>query len=262
MSILGAMTIFESIKNELDKVNTMLNKEYLIKAGHLSSFAHLEFTPLNSIIRPAMVILSSRLFNYIGTQVISLAAVVQFIYLASMIHSGVSDDHKENMSNIDPRDGSQFPVLVGDYLYGKFFTSLCNAQIVQYLEPLSLVICSIHEGGILRHKTTATLRDKTTWEEIAYKETGALFETGCKLAADLAGASDTDQNNIASYGRELGTAYGLLENKIAYQNIEPHLKRAQLFLNCLPHNEFKIILQEFLIQLQKNASVSIQENGR
>jgi len=257
------MSIFEPISKDLDMVKTMLHKQYLIKAGHLSSFAHLDFSPLNSTIRPAMVILSSRLFNYINTRVIALAAVVQFIYMASTIHARINEDSGKKKAGIDPKDGSQFPVLVGDYLYGKFFTSLCDAQIVQYLNPLSQVICSIHEGGILRHKASNSgLTELSTKEKIVYKETATLFETGCKLAADLAGASELDQEYVAGFGRELGTAYGLVENKIYYEYIAPHFEKASHFLDRLPQNNYQSILKGFLSQLQKDAPILIKENGR
>ena len=256
------MSIFKPITKELQAVNALLQKEYIIKAGHLNSFAHLETTSLNSIIRPATVILSGRLFNYISNQVIALAAVVQFIYIASNIHFRINEDHKEDKG---PKDGSQFPVLVGDYLYGKFFTSLCNAELVTYLGPLSQVICSIHEGGILRRKASNTYGNEnkifSLQQEITYKETGTLFETGCRISSELAGTGPEDQLNIQDFARELGTAYGLIENRVDAHNIVLHLEKAGLSLSKLPKNKYHQILQNLLDQLQKDMPSIVKENA-
>ncbi len=260
------MSIFQPITKELEAVKTMLQKEYIIKAGHLNSFAHLETTSLNSIIRPATVILSGRLFNYISNQVIALAAVVQFIYMASNIHFRITEDQKEDKG---PKDGSQFPVLVGDYLYGKFFTSLCNAELAKYLGPLSQVICSIHEGGILRRKVSNPYSNRNSNEnkiislqqEITYKETGTLFETGCRISSELAGTSPEDQLNIQDFARELGTAYGLIENRVDANNIVLHIEKAGLSLNKLPQNKYHQILRNLLDQLQKDMPNIVKQNA-
>lgn len=247
------MSIFDPIKKDLEAVNAKLHKEYFIKAGHLSSFAHMDFTPLNTVIRPGVVILSGRLFGHINAQVIALAVVVQFIYMASSIHFKINEDNHHGKPPVDPKDGSQFPVLVGDYLYSKFFNSLCDAHIVKYLKPLSQVICSIHEGGILRQKTQQQdLNKPSIQRKIAYRETAALFETGCRLVANLVGAATKEQDTIAKFGRELGIAYGLMENKAGFQYIDPHLQEAYYFLNKLPQNKYRSILQELLNRLQQN----------
>jgi len=256
------MLICKPITGDLEAVKIKLHKEYLIKAGHLSSFAHLEFTPLDSIIRPAMVILSGRIFDFMNKKVLALAAVVQFIYMASAVHFRVNDN---DTIKKDPRDGSQFPVLVGDYLYGKFFTSLCDAEIVEYLRPLSQVICSIHEGGILRLKAQNSGVpggfDKSLQEEIAYKETATLFETGCNIAADIAGVSQMDRNNITGFAREIGIALGLAENNAGIDDIESHLEKAGRFLDKLPRNNYHQVCRNFISQLQQERPLMAQGNG-
>lgn len=253
------MLTFEPIRVELDQVNLILNKEYLIRAGHLSSFAHMEYNSLNSLIRPSLVILSSKIFDYIDTQIISLAAISQFVYMASTIHTNVREDKGgskgSNTLEIDPRDGSQFPVLVGDYLYGKSFKLLCSTRVVEFLKHFSKVICAIHEGSILKQKTNGCgFIDPAVQKEIAYKETGSLFEMASWLPAKLAGASIIEENRITCFGRELGTAYGLMENNMDYEIIEPHFEKAQDILLQLPKNEYQGVLQKLLIRLRRDAA--------
>ncbi|MQL52046.1 hypothetical protein GFC01_07145 [Desulfofundulus thermobenzoicus] len=232
--------VLSCIQLELQQTHNILFKSFQIKAGHLSSFARVVPDHFHELIRPAMVLLSARLFGPLNTPVIALAAVIQFIYLASRVHQNVSE--ADGPATGDPRDGYQFPVLVGDYLYGRFFTSLCDYGLVCYLESLSRVICEMNEGGILRlqnrHQNNPDLVHK-----IVYKETAALMGTGCGLAARLAGAPEQEQQKLTRYGVNLGMALGLQEYPDLRRDINAHLDKASATLTQLPPGEAREALK-------------------
>ena len=109
--------ISQPIREELEQVHKLIKNELTIKAGYIGSFAHLEFSNINKNIRPALALLSARLYGCKPEKAVALASVFQFIYMASTIHQGITEKDSDFVrGDTDPRDGSQFPVLVGDFL--------------------------------------------------------------------------------------------------------------------------------------------------
>ncbi|RYD02065.1 hypothetical protein N752_26810 [Desulforamulus aquiferis] len=125
--------IFANIREDLQSVHKKIKGQLTIKAGHVGSYAHIEFSPMDNFIRPAVVISVAHFYNCMSAKVISLGAIVQFIFMASQVHRRIPEVTINSKSESDPRDGTQFPVLVGDYLYGKFFTTLCSYDMNHYL---------------------------------------------------------------------------------------------------------------------------------
>lgn len=222
------INIFKGIDKELLQVHNKITKEMVIKAGHIGNYSHLEFSHINQVIRPALVILSSRLFGGNQEKTISLASIMQFIYMAFQIHKGVGekDSDYSRETGSDPRDGSQFPVLVGDYLYGKFFTFLCDASLTTLLSPLAEIICHINESGLLKKKVCGHTLSSPLMREVVQKETAELFAGCCRLGARLAGARPEEQEALGRFGLNLGMAFGLLEQEAAFEYSSSYLKSA------------------------------------
>ncbi|MGQ9558659.1 MAG: polyprenyl synthetase family protein [Desulfurispora sp.] len=242
------------IRPELQQVAGYMQKHFRIKAGYLGDFAHVEPHHWDGQLRPALIVLVARLFGDIDARVVSLAGVVQFIHLAARVHARINDEPpgREKWA-VDPREGSQYPVLVGDYFYGRFFTTLCEAGIENYLQPLAEVICQINTGGILRlKKSTQPL--PATWSEqqmLIGRETAALIALGCRLGAQLAGASDRQAQQAESLGYNLGMAVGLREKKIYCEQADMFLHRALEILQGLPGGESRLILRQLLQYLRQ-----------
>lgn len=208
----------EIIKSELTSVDALVEKTFKIKPGHLSGFAHLELESLQKYLHPALVLLSGRIFNYTGKKLIYLASVIQFIYLAANIHFAIPDDNEAG-KGADPRDGAQLPVLVGDYLYGRYFVGLCKGQILEFLRPLAEVIAEMNYGALLRKKNSGLpVTDEKFVLAVIEKETALLTESAARLSGVLAGAAEAEVSRLADFGRNLGMAYGIIE-----RNRQTHL---------------------------------------
>ncbi|MDQ0285990.1 geranylgeranyl pyrophosphate synthase [Desulfofundulus luciae] len=244
--------VLAPIKSELQQAQNILAKSHQIRAGHLGRFASLVPGSFHDIIRPALVLLSARIFAPLNSQAVALAAVIQFIYLAARIHRNV----RECPGPEDPTDGYQFPVLVGDYFYSRFFTCLCNHGVVKYLKPLSRIICEMSEGGILRIKSGDGQLNADVLKQIVYKETAVLFGGGCRLAGHLAGASEREQKALDRLGTSFGMAVGLSEYA---QETNGYLGEALLALTGLPPGESRDILEQLILLFQKqNAGLAVQ----
>jgi len=238
--------ILEPIEKELYSVHKLIKEQLSIKAGYVGLFAHLELSYINKTIRPALVILSSRIYGCNPAKAVALASVFQFIYMASKVHEGIPENDSDYIrGDSDPRDGSQFPVLVGDYLYGKFFSFLCDADIINLLQPMAEIICQIHEGGILRKKVNGQNPSSQAFREVVRKETAELFAGCCALSARLAGAPEKDQELMGRFGQNLGMAYGLMEQDTpSKEYASVYLKEALNSLSLIPEKPERTVLEQ------------------
>lgn len=242
--------ILKPIEKELQSVNNLVEKQLIIKAGNIRSYAHLEFSYVNKTIRPALLILSARLFGCDPEEAVPLGCVFQFIYMASKVQESISEKDSDYIrGDSDPRDGSQFPVLVGDYLYGKFFSFLCKDRKISFLNHLSELICQIHEAGILKKETEGQSRSSQAFREVVRKETAELFAACCVVGASLAGASMKEQELMRRFGLNFGMAYGLLEQGFSVKYVSSYFKEALTCLSNIPDRMEKNIIEQIVHRL-------------
>ncbi|MBO8137770.1 MAG: polyprenyl synthetase family protein [Desulfotomaculum sp.] len=247
--------LFNAINDELKLVNTKINEELNIKkAGHAGKYAHLDFSRVDSTMRPAIVILTAKLFDYKRDQIIVLASIMQFIYMASRVHANITEIDPPVNQNVDPRDGIQFPVLVGDYLYGKFFTLLSDAKLIKYLDTLAETICSINEGEILKNqnpKATMSAAPDLVFT-IVRKETAELFANCSYLAARVSGANDEERKNMYNFGLNFGLGYGLLEQGASHKFAAEYFQKAVKCLDSLDNGPVRDQLIELINMVKEN----------
>jgi len=176
-----------------------------------------------------------------------LASVFQFIYMAANVQRGVSEADTESFGIPDvPSTGSQFPVLVGDYLYGKFFTFLSETDMLDLLSPIAEIICHIHEGGIMKQSLKLQAPSAKVLREAVQKESAELFGKCCSLGAQLAGAPAVDQKAMKRFGKSLGMAYGLLEEGIKLEHVTPYLIEAKEALSLIPFKPERLWFEEMI----------------
>ncbi len=241
--------VFAGIKAELNTIYHNINSNLSIKAGQIGDYAHLELSPMDQNLRPAVALMVARLYNCRSSKILSLGTIVQFIFMASRIHQRIPDTMQRQA--IDPRDGTQFPVLVGDYLYGKFFTTLCNADILHLLRPLAEIIGRIHEGGILDR--TSQYRQEDTNQlmaEITKLETAELFAGAARLAGELAGAPEEDLQYLYEFGLTLGMGYGLRKKGKLAGYCSNYFEQALTLLSKLPNHPDQVMLENLVKALQ------------
>jgi geranylgeranyl pyrophosphate synthase len=254
--------ILKPIEEELQAVSKLAEKHLLIKGIHIGKLAHLEFSYNEKAIRPALVILSSRIYGLFGDKAVALACVFYFIHMATRVHQSIPEkDSDYTKEDSDLRDGSQFPVLVGDYLYGKYFSLLYKSGMINFLGPLADIICQIHEGGIMESRITGKNPAPESFREVVRKETAELFAGCCVMGAGLAGASKKDQEIMRRFGMNFGMASGLLERGITVRYADEYLKEALTALQDVPERKEKAILEQLINALsEKDNSVRYMLN--
>lgn len=219
------LPFFNSIQKDLEQLQENIDKEFKLKSGRVPELVSLDLQDLDHYIRPAVLLSVLKAYCPIDQQAVMIGTVIQFIYLATKVHEIVRD--------YDQDVDYKFPVLVGDYLYGQFFLYLCKAKALKYLNPLSKIICEIHEGGILRYQAE---KNGTDYDKLAVleKENAGLFAVACKIGAELGGASLDEQEIFWQLGKKLGVGIAALARGMSKHVARCALQEARDILNSLP----------------------------
>jgi octaprenyl-diphosphate synthase len=170
-------------------------------------------------LRPALVILCAKALGYSGTQHHELAATVEFIHTATLLHDDVVDESalRRGRDTANALFGNAASVLVGDFLYSRAFQMMVSVHDMHVMEILSDATNVIAEGEVLQ---LMNCHDPDISEEdylrvIRYK-TAKLFEASGRLGAVIAQAGDTIEQALGRYGMHLGTAFQLIDDVLDY----------------------------------------------
>lgn len=240
-------TILEPIMEDLERVFSLIKKEYPAMIEQAGDDTGLEYLSVNKAIRPALVILSSRMYGGNPEKTASLAVVFQFIYLASRVHNSISESESgPGVYSCGLNDGNRFPVLLGDYLYGRSTSILLDSGINGMIRELAEIVCHVHEGMILRRQLAGRNPAVQLYHDIIRKETAELFAACCSLGARLAGAPEADQENIRCFGQNLGMAYGMSKQGMAVKHVAYYAETAWKYLLLAPACTEKDILEKMV----------------
>lgn len=170
-------------------------------------------------LRPMLALLMARACGYTGERHIDVAAIVEFIHTATLLHDDVVDESdmrrgKETANNVW---GNQAAVLVGDFLYSRAFEMMVDVDEMRVMNIMAQTTNTIAEGEVLQ---LLNINDADTSEEryfeVIYSKTAKLFEAACQLGAVLGGLSKEHEKAVAQYGVHLGTAFQLVDDILDY----------------------------------------------
>lgn len=211
----------------LNKVQMHLHQEINLKPASMQEMVQSNTDELDRIINPAIVLAVSEAFKGQGKKSETLAEIIQYIFMANKIHK-LMQDH----SNI-AEEHRQFPVLIGDLFYGKFFLVLCRGQLLSFLDPIAQVMITMSEGGISRWLARDKELSMTESLKIIEKESASLTALAARLSAELAGVSIPLQRKIEMFGWELGLAWGAWKERLDNTEVQSILQRANTILNVI-----------------------------
>ncbi|MCP5245217.1 MAG: octaprenyl diphosphate synthase [Burkholderiales bacterium] len=201
-------TVDEVIRQKLHSHVALIRQvsEYIINSG-------------GKRLRPALVILSAGSFGYTGKFHYNLAAVVEFIHTATLLHDDVVDESemRRNKETANALFGNAASVLVGDFLYSRAFQMMVEVDNMRVMQVLADATNTIAEGEVLQ---LLNCRDPNVNEEnylqvIRFK-TAKLFEAASRLGALLGSATPEQEEAMAVYGMHLGTAFQLIDDVLDY----------------------------------------------
>ncbi len=170
-------------------------------------------------LRPALVVLSARAFGHEGKQQHELAAVVEFIHTATLLHDDVVDESelRRGRETANELFGNAASVLVGDFLYSRAFQMMVDVGEMRVMQILAEATNVIAEGEVLQllncHDADV---DVANYMRVIHCKTAKLFEAAMRLGAILGKVSAADEEAAAKYGMHLGTAFQLVDDVLDY----------------------------------------------
>jgi octaprenyl-diphosphate synthase len=170
-------------------------------------------------LRPALLLLCCGALGFKGEQRFNMAAVVEFIHTATLLHDDVVDDSdlRRGAPTANARFGNPASVLVGDFLYSRAFQMMVDAQSMRIMQVLADATNIISEGEVMQlmNMHNAAL-DEAGYLQVIRSKTAKLFEASARVGAILSGASKLHEEACAEFGQAMGTAFQVIDDVLDY----------------------------------------------
>jgi octaprenyl-diphosphate synthase len=170
-------------------------------------------------LRPLLTLASARLCNYRGDDHIGLAAAVEFIHTATLLHDDVVDesDLRRGRDTANAVWGNQASVLVGDFLFSRAFRLMVQSDSMRVLDILANASAVIAEGEVAQLTTANdTATDEDGYLDVIRAKTAALFSAACKIGAVIGERPEAEEIALDQYGLNLGIAFQLVDDYLDY----------------------------------------------
>lgn len=207
------------VGEDLTKVNSLILARMESRVPLIPELAGHIIASGGKRLRPMLTLAATRLCGYPGDRHIKLAACVEFIHTATLLHDDVVDqsDLRRGRKTANVVWGNTASVLVGDFLFSRAFELMVEDGNLQVLKILSTASAIIAEGEVLQLQTS----NNTETTEDAYlavieAKTAALFSAACRIGPVLAGRPASEEQAMESYGRNLGVAFQLIDDALDY----------------------------------------------
>lgn len=210
----------DAMGEEMREVDAVIRRRLTSEVALVDQIARYITTAGGKRIRPLLVLLFSNALGFKGAERFELAASVEFIHTATLLHDDVVDESglRRGRKTANAVFGNAASVLVGDFVYSRAFQMMVSVNQMKVLQVLSDATNIIAEGEVLQlmNMHDADLPVAEYLKVIRYK-TAKLFEASARLGAVLAGAPADVEEACADYGRSLGTAFQLIDDLLDYE---------------------------------------------
>jgi octaprenyl-diphosphate synthase len=212
-------SITRTIAADMEAVNGVIRQRLHSDVALVNQIAEYIISAGGKRIRPVLVLLLANAYGYRGTGHHELAAVVEFIHTATLLHDDVVDESsmRRGRQTANAMFGNAASVLVGDFLYSRSFEMMTALDDMRVMEIVSRATTVIAEGEVLQllnmHDPDVT---QDNYLNVIRSKTAKLFEAAAQLGALIAGANDTQIEAAGEFGRSLGTAFQLIDDVLDY----------------------------------------------
>jgi len=208
------------VSNELNAVNDIIITQLKSKVELINDLGSHIIKGGGKRIRPLLTLLTAKACDYKGNQHIDLAAVIELIHTATLLHDDVVDNSqlRRGRPTANAKWGNEASVLVGDYLYTRAFQIMVRTQNLNALSCLANATNTIAEGEVLQllhcHDPDTT---EDTYMQVISNKTATLFAAAAELAGIIAQRTDDECKALAHYGLHLGNAFQLVDDSLDYK---------------------------------------------
>jgi octaprenyl-diphosphate synthase len=206
--------------SDMQRVNRVIEQHLSSEVALINQLSQHIIHSGGKRLRPMLVMLSARACGYHGDNDALLAAIIEFIHTATLLHDDVVDDSKlrrgqETASSIW---GNEAAVLVGDYLYSRSFQLMVLADSLPIMNLMANTTNTIAQGEVMQ---LLNINDPDTTEEkyyeVIYSKTACLFEAASKIGAIMTHSEPSIEQALGKYGKHLGIAFQLVDDALDYE---------------------------------------------
>lgn len=213
------LDLYRDIQKDLRRVEDTLKLFTESQNPIISEISDYLFKKVGKRIRPALLMLCAKLFGYKGEEHILMSALVETIHTASLIHDDIIDhsDVRRGRPTVHARWGSNITVLLGDYLYIKTLNLAVESTHKEIIRILTETSAQMIDGELYEYYVSGNLRLKEKdYLAILDKKTASLFQASCLIGGILCDTSQTERDQLAEYGRNLGMSFQIVDDLLDY----------------------------------------------
>ncbi|MEM9242973.1 MAG: polyprenyl synthetase family protein [Pseudomonadota bacterium] len=207
------------VADELKQVDALIHQHLYSSVSMAEEIAEYIVYSGGKRIRPILLLLSAKACGYTGDKHIVLAAIIELLHTATLLHDDVIDqsDLRRGKQTANALWGNQASVLVGDLLHARSFQMIAGLDNDEVTQRLAAATGVIVEGELLQLNHCHNPKtDEDTYLKIIHNKTGKLFEIATEIGAILCDTGDDIKTALATYGRNVGTAFQLIDDVLDY----------------------------------------------
>ena len=271
----------EVVKSEFEEVNSIIVNRLNSEVDLVENIGQYIIDGGGKRMRPLLVILSAKVSGYKGSDHLHLAAVIEFIHTATLLHDDVVDtsDLRRGKATANTKFGNAPSVLVGDFLYSRAFQMLVGVGNLDVMQTIADTTNAISEGEVqqLANARNSNISEDV-YKKVIFKKTAILFDAAAKIGAIIAEPNTDHIESLSDYGRNIGMAFQLMDDVLDYngdsenlgKNIGDDLAEGKMTLPLIyamknGKNSQKLVIQEAIKNTNvcdlKNILTIIRETG-
>src|SRR6476659_7601467 len=206
--------VFELLRDDLAAIEREFGRDTVSGVSAITEIGEYLRGGGGKRLRPALLLLSSKLFNYDGRGAIKLGAVVEIIHTATLVHDDIIDEAKTRRGRpaANTQWGNSKCVLAGDWLYMQAFKVAVQERNFRILDTLIDLTQQMVEGELLQMEKLGKLISLDEYFDLIFRKTACLFSVCMRLGAILGGATPEQESALGKYGNDLGMAYQIVDD--------------------------------------------------
>ena len=206
--------IFDLLREDLSAIEREFGRDTVSRVGAITEIGEYLREGGGKRIRPALLLLASKLFGYTGRGAVRLGAVVEIIHTATLVHDDIIDEAETRRGRpaANTQWGNSKCVLAGDWLYMQAFKIAVQERNFRILDVLIDLTQQMVEGELLQIEKLGKCVTLEEHFDLIYRKTACLFAVCMRMGAILAGASEEEEKRVGDYGRNLGMAFQIVDD--------------------------------------------------
>ena len=210
----SAKEVFELLRDDLEGIEREFGRDTVSNVKVITEIGEYLRAGGGKRLRPALLLLSAKLFTQGGRSPIRLGAVVEIIHTATLVHDDIIDEAKtrRGRASTNTQWGNSKCVLAGDWLYMQSFKVALEERNLRILDVLISLTQQMVEGELLQMETLGKSVSMDEYLDLIYRKTACLFSVCMRMGAIVGKATAEQEERLASYGRDLGMAFQIVDD--------------------------------------------------